>query len=171
MQEEWRDVKEYEGLYQVSNFGRVKSLSRKIKYPNGHIHPYSEKILKEYVTPNGYPSVALGKDGKNTRVSVHRLVANAFIDNPDNLPQINHKDGNKQNNNIENLEWITVSNNILHAIYVLKNRTRPVECIETGKRYISIKEAAKSAGVDPSYLAKVAKGYAKTSGGFHWKYI
>ena len=105
MIEEWKDiviekngvVYNYTNKYQVSNFGRVRAL-------NFHRSGYS-KLLKLRNTSDGYLQVGLRKDGKQTMFRVHRLVANAFIENPNNLPVVNHKDENKQNNNVDNLEW------------------------------------------------------------------
>ena len=99
MFEEWRDIEGYEGLYSISNFGRVKSLNY---YNTG-----KEKLLKQGKTgrDKDYYSVALSKNGKLKSYLVHRLVAITFIPNPDNLPQVNHKDEDKSNNCVENLEW------------------------------------------------------------------
>lgn len=106
MIEVWKDIKGYEGLYQVSNLGRVKSLK--------HLKEY---FLTYRIEGKGYASVALFKGTVSSRKSykVHRLVADAFIPNPENKPQINHKDGNKLNNSVENLEWVTNQENIVHA--------------------------------------------------------
>lgn len=98
--EEWKDVPNYEGLYQVSNLGRIKSLRDK----NGKAR---EKILKLKLSKFGYYQICLCKNGKQKWYFVHRLVALAFIPNPNNLPQINHIDENKTNNYVENLEWCT----------------------------------------------------------------
>ena len=96
MEEIWKDIQGYEGLYRVSNLGRVKSF-----------HKAKEHILSPGKDKDGYFQVQLYKNGINKMRKVHRLVAQAFISNPNNLPQINHKDENKQNNNVDNLEWCT----------------------------------------------------------------
>ena len=106
MQEVWKDIVGYENLYQISNLGNVKSVE---KYVNSCLKHNTkikrkEKMLKQY-NKSGYLQVALSKNGIKMFFLVHRLVAQAFIPNPNNLPQINHKDENKQNNNINNLEW------------------------------------------------------------------
>ena len=104
MEEVWKDVVEYEGLYQVSNLGRIKSLKR----INSYGRTVSEKILKPH--PNiksGYLCVNLYKNDKSTIMPIHRLVAITFIPNPDNLPQVGHKDETRTNNNVDNLEWVT----------------------------------------------------------------
>ena len=105
--EEWKDIKNYEGLYQISNFGNVKSLKKKA----GH-STRCEKILKTHLDKDGYVYVTLCKNNKTHLATIHRLIAEAFIPNPDNLPQINHKDEDKTNNNIDNLEWCTCKYNI-----------------------------------------------------------
>ncbi len=107
MEEIWKDIKDFEGLYQISNLGRVKSLER-IDKSN---HLVKEKILKIFKTRNGYLKVVLCKNGKQKNYDIHRLVAQAFITNPDNLPQVNHKDENKENNCVWNLEFCSCSYN------------------------------------------------------------
>lgn len=115
MQEIWKDIKGYEKLYQVSNLGRIRSLDRIILQYNGYDDGerlYKGKILKPCIKPNGYSQVGLWKDKKVKWFIIHRLVAETFIPNPENKPQVNHKDENKQNNNIKNLEWCSCSYNI-----------------------------------------------------------
>lgn len=102
--EEWRDVVGYEGLYQVSSYGRVKSLQLG-----------KETIMKHTPDKDGYRSIGLSKNGNPKGYQVHRLVAIAFIENKDNKETVNHVDGNKANNNFDNLEWNTRSENMLHA--------------------------------------------------------
>ena len=104
--EEWRDIEGYEGLYQVSNLGRVKSLARVVMRSDGKPNTVNEKILKDGIT-KGYCAVVLCKDRKKKMYKVHRLVAMAFLSNPHNLPEVNHKDENKKNNRVDNLEWCT----------------------------------------------------------------
>lgn len=106
-QEIWKDIKNYEGLYKISNLGRVKSLP---KYAGRSYR--KEKILKTYLDKNGYVKVILCKNNRTRFLSIHRLLAEAFIPNPNNYPQINHKDENKQNNSLNNLEWCTCKYNI-----------------------------------------------------------
>lgn len=110
--EEWREIEGYEGLYQVSNIGKVKSLSRIAIDRRGIPHYVNERILKQTFDKDGYCLVGLHKDGKIKSGKVHRLVASAFVDNPHNLPEVNHKDENKSNNNVDNLEWCTSKYNI-----------------------------------------------------------
>lgn len=181
MEEIWKDVKGYEGLYKVSNYGRIKSLIRiknnydinttllvKVTLP--------EKIRKLQLTKDGYYRVGLTKNNKQIYFQVHRLVAEAFIPNPDNLPQINHKDENKTNNRVDNLEWCTPKYN---ANYGTRNERqskklyKPVRCIETGAIYESLMSASEATGVSIGNLSSVCNnrvGY-KTTGGYHWEYI
>ena len=113
----WKDIPNYEGLYQVSNLGRVKSLKRKVKSPirNNKFVFRKERMLKNYLGILGYYQISLRKNNQAKTFSVHRLVALAFIDNPNNYPIINHKDSNPSNNNVDNLEWCTQSHNIQYA--------------------------------------------------------
>ena len=111
MNEIWKDIKDYEGLYQISNLGRVKSLYRLVKCRGGS-RSVPERILHQYhLTKIGYKTVTLSKQHCLTTVLVHRLVAEAFIPNPNNLPCINHKDADVSNNNVNNLEWCTYEYN------------------------------------------------------------
>ena len=105
MEEIWKDVEGYEGLYQVSNFGNVKSVKRIIKKANNAYLSVKERLLKYTTNHKGYKMVSLSKNGKQKSCTVHRLVAKAFIPNPKDLPQVNHKDENKLNNYVNNLEW------------------------------------------------------------------
>jgi hypothetical protein len=114
----WKDIEGYEGIYQISSFGRIKCLSRKRKYRN------YEKTIDEYIRnpeihTKGYLRITLSLLGETKRFFVHRLVAIAFIDNYENKPYINHKNGIKSDNNISNLEWVTHSENIKHSYDVL----------------------------------------------------
>ena len=117
MKEIWKDINGYEGLYQVSNLGRVRSLNR---YVNSAIKNNNKvirkgKILKFNSNWNNYLQVNLSKCGKEKMFAVHRLVALTFIPNPNNLSQVNHIDGNKFNNSVNNLEWCTAKENINHS--------------------------------------------------------
>ncbi len=113
--EEWKDVKGYEGIYLVSNFGRVMSLFREVWGGKG-FYKIKTRLIKPAANEKGYKIVTLSKNGKHRTFKVHRLVASAFINNSENKPQVNHIDGNKLNNNSDNLEWCTNSENQLHSI-------------------------------------------------------
>jgi len=115
--EVWKDVKDYEGHYQISSFGRVKSMSRLRHTRDGNYAPLHEKILKEKTNKHGYKVLHLRWDDKECWPSVHRLVASAFISNTEDKPTVNHKDCNKTNNNVSNLEWSTYSEQMVHAVH------------------------------------------------------
>lgn len=118
----WKDIEGYEGLYQVSNEGRVKSLQREIVYKDGRKKVLEEKILHNLLSDLGYYHVILSKNGVPKRYKVHRLVAKAFIANPNNLPVINHKDENPKNNVVENLEWCTQGYNVRYGTMIERGR-------------------------------------------------
>lgn len=174
----WKDIVGYEGIYQVSNLGKVKRIGA---YGNQTSKKWkSNKLLKPASKNNGYMFVGLSKDGSVKSKHIHRLVAEAFIPNPQNKSTVNHKDGDRSNNIVENLEWATYSENNVHSIDVLgrdsKNRSdsKPVlQFDKVGnfiKEYPSMREAqrqTKIIGID-----KVCSGvkYRKTAGGYVWRY-
>ena len=150
MEEEWRPIKGYEGLYEVSNMGRVKSL-----------HRHQSAILKQGMGHSGYMGVSLYKNGTRNRTLVHRLVATAFIQNPYNYEIVNHKDGNKNNNIVDNLEWCTSSYNTKHAYRIgLMNVDAQKKSVILYKRYgeyESITEAAEDLGVPIGTLSNAIR--------------
>lgn len=126
MQEIWKDVKDFDGLYQVNNLGVVRSLDRQVYHPGNKSYHYRQgKILSCRINNCGYISVRLCKGGKVYTRFPHRLMAEAFIPNPQNKGETNHRDGNKLNNTLENLEWVTHSENMIHAYEkdLVKKRT------------------------------------------------
>ena len=162
MKEIWRDKKYYEGRYQVSNCGRVKSLKRK--------NVLKEKILKPYVDKDGYLTVALNNPRKT--FLVHRLVAEAFIPNPDNLPCVNHKDENKQNNVVSNLEWCDRKYNQNYGTRTEKCSKKVYQYTLDGelvREWISATEAGRN-GFSQSGINNCCLGKAKTHKGFRWSY-
>lgn len=118
----WKPVKDFTGIYEVSNHGQVRSLTRVIKNGLNTTRLIKGQNLKLKIDNNGYPVVSLNKEHKAKTKRVHRLVCEAFLENPSNLSDVNHKDGNKKNNHISNLEWCSRSYNIEHA-YRKKLRT------------------------------------------------
>lgn len=135
MKEIWKDVKGYEGIYRVSNLGKVKSLKRKVNIQSGSQRTVNEKILKNQLYSNGYNFVKLSKDHVSQPYSIHRLVGIAFIPNPQNKPCINHKNGIKTDNRVENLEWVTYSENHKHAFRNGLKKITEKEKRETSKRF------------------------------------
>ena len=135
------------------------------------------KELKPGTNGCGYLQVALCSKGQRVRKYIHRLVAEAFISNPENKPQVNHKDEDKTNNCIDNLEWCNAeyNNNFgTHNERVAKaninhpDMSKPVLCVETGEQYPSTKEAERQTGIDQSHISACCNGKRKTAGGFHW---
>ena len=185
--EEWRDVVGWEGLYQVSNLGRVKSLSRSIVYKDGREYKYPSKIIKNQKVSTGYRSVMFyGVNGKK-QYYVHRLVAETFIPNPKNLGDVNHKDCCKTNNILINLEWCSRSDNIKHAYKnglicahmdeAIKKRSRPViQYAPSGEiiaEYSSANKAAKASGYNQGQISKYCRCENKKHinyKGYIWKY-
>lgn len=125
MQEMWKDIAGYEGLYQVSNRGRVKSLARYSHKGSRSVQKLKERILKSGVRKDNYLTVVLRKDGNSTSYLVHRLVATAFISNPYNYNIVNHKDEDKQNNDVRNLEWCSsLYNNTYNDIAIRRQANK-----------------------------------------------
>lgn len=122
MEEIWKDIKEYEGLYQCSNYGNIRSLDRYIYERSGKKQFRKGQIIIPRINKNGYLQFALNKESKRKMVYVHVIVATTFIENPNKFKTVNHKDGNKLNNNIENLEWCSYSENNLHAYKSLNKK-------------------------------------------------
>ena len=168
MQEVWKDIKGFEGKYQISNLGRVKSLQR-----NGR----PERILRlNLIKGYAYTTLSNGSRDKK-KLKVHRLVAEAFIPNPHNKPEVNHIDGDKRNCKVENLEWVTHQENCKHAyetglrtdnVYVNQIDVNTGEVIATFK---SMKEASRITGVNYDSIAHCSRGDYKTGGGYKWERV
>lgn len=174
-QEIWKDIKEYEGLYQVSSYGRIRRIEKEITVVTPHkgtfTKTYKGRILKPSIR-GMYYGVDLSKASKIKRKHIHRIVAETFIPNPYNKPEVNHIDGNKLNNNVENLEWVTKSENAIHAYRKLKRtppRNAPITCIETGKKYKKMLDAQKETGILITSICNYLAGKSSHAGGFHWK--
>ena len=182
MIEEFRDIEGYEELYQVSNYGKVKSLERTRKGGYNSNVKVKEKILNFLINKNGYLYVNLYKNAKSKHKFVHRLVAEAFIPNPNNLPQINHKDENKENNCVDNLEWCTNQYNMNYG--TLRKRVIKTQTIKFGKKinqydlqgnfikqWNSGREIERNIGIFHQNILACCQGKTKTCGGYIWKYV
>ena len=167
----FKDIKGYEN-YQVSNLGNVKSL--------GNDKTRKEKILKPNKLKNNYLQVVLCKEGKRKYHLIHRLVAEAFIPNHNNLPQLNHLDEDKTNNTISNLEWCTAKYNnnygtrnkrVAESNINNPKRSKQVLCLETGVVYPSTHQVERQLGFAQGYISNACNGKLKTAYGFHWQYV
>ena len=168
MEEIWKDIEGYEGKYQVSDKRRVKSL--------GNNKKRVEKILKPRISNKGYYSVVLYKNGNRCIHSIHRLVAQTFIKNPENYPIVNHKDENPINNCAENLEWCTQKYNCNYGTRNEKislSNSKPVKCLETGIIYSSTIEAGKQTKIHIGDIGACARKVKRhyTAGRCHWEYV
>lgn len=180
--EEWRDVVGYEGLYKVSSYGRIVTMSRTIQTGHGwRITPYN--IISPTTKKVGYQKVCLFKEGKRKYVDVHRLVAISFIPNPECKPMVDHIDRNRQNNSVSNLRWCTLSENMHNPNTIEHCRTInhperpenyvPVVSLVKGvvvKYYPSIKDAVKE-GFTHCAIVNVCAGRRKTHKGYQWMYL
>lgn len=179
----WKPVKGYEGFYEVSNFGRIKNIAVFSHTAGKVVMRKTPMVLKPETTYDGYKRVLLSLYGKKKKYSVHRIVAAAFIPNPNNYPEVNHKDEDTANNKADNLEWCTAKYNSNYGTLPqriserCRNDTRlwkPVVQMTIGgefiKRYPSIKEASRTTGAPNEVITRVCKGKCKTSGGYKWAY-
>lgn len=170
-----KDIVGFEGLYGITSCGRVWSYRQ-------------NKFMKPSFQKGGYWKINLRKDGRVYTRQIHRLVAEAYIPNPNDLPVVNHKDEIKTNNCVNNLEWCSIWYNTVYSIdrekalekgaqgeremkETRKNNCKKVKCIETGQIFESGKAAAIAMGVDPSHLSKVCRGKANTTGGYHFEFV
>lgn len=185
MEELWKDVAGYEGLYQVSNLGRVKSLGRIASNGKG-AYVVKSRILLTYLDFGKYQCVKLSRNGKAKQHKVHRLVAEAFISNPNKLPCVNHKDENRQNNNVNNLEWCTHQYNNTYGT-TRQRRVKTIRKMLKGKwitqksvsqyslsgefiaSYDSCEQAAKATNTRANNISACCHGKVKTANGFIWK--
>lgn len=164
MIELWKDIKGYEGLYQVSDLGRVKRVT-------------TGRLLKGRQHPQGYLGVTLSKNNIKSTKTIHRLVAETFIPKTENNPQANHIDEDKTNNKVSNLEWMTAKENINHGTRnerAAKTKSIPIIAtnLTTGEsqEFNSTKECARHLRLDPGNITKVLKGKRKTLGGYTFEY-
>ena len=166
--ETWKPIKNYEGLYEISSLGNVKSLEGKSNHKKSI-------LLKPYIGKDNYYQVKLQKNKKIENKRINRLVAEAFIPNPKNKPQVNHIDCNKMNNNVDNLEWVTESENAIHSYKFNKKRLTGVNQYTLKdkflKKYESLSEAARETKIKYQSIQKVCKGEYKQAGGYIWRYV
>ncbi len=187
MLEVWKDIPGFENAYQISSFGNVRTKHRYVRANKTGTRLIKERLLKPAKLTTNYYQVNLHKNNTGKQISVHRLVAAAFIPNPSNKPQINHIDGNGLNNHVSNLEWCTRSENGLHSYRVLGNvawhkgkfgkgtpTAKPVLQYKLDgtlvKRWDCGLDAVREAGFDSSCISRVAQGVSKTHKGFRWQY-
>lgn len=174
--EEWKDIKGYEGLYMISNLGRIKS----INYHNEN----REELMKLITVNGGYLKIGLYKNGKHKRYFVHRLVAEAFIPNTDNKPHIDHINTLRSDNRVENLRWCTRQENINNPLTLVKFQqkmlgngcnNKPIVQLSTDNLllgvYKSITTAAKQLGYNNGYIGQCCNGKRTKIYGFKWKYL
>lgn len=181
MQEKWRDIPGYEGSYQASNLGRIRSLDRVItRAASSRRGAYKAKLKGRFIKPvkntQGYMVVPLGRS--NSCARVHQLIAKTFIPNRDGKPMINHKNGDKSDNRVTNLEWCTNQENQIHAVKVLKRpqgayQNKPIRCVETGEVFENSIRAANGNKQVANRIRMVANGYygRKTCNGYHWEFV
>jgi hypothetical protein len=173
IKEEWKDIQGYENLYQVSNFGRVKSLG------NGKSGNSKERILKQGINKQNYFSVDLCKEGKKKTYRVNRLVAQAFLLNPNNYPCVNHIDENKQNNCVSNLEWCTYQYNNSYGTKIersSKANQKPIlqfnrEGTKIIGKWESAVQASNELNINNGNITACCKGKYKVVGGYRWMYL
>ena len=172
----WKDVVGYPN-YEVSNMGQVRSKERIIEQ-KGHKKNYTRimksRLLKQRKQNCGYHIVWLSNNGKSEAKTVHRLVANAFLGGNHERMEVNHKNGDKSDNRVVNLEWCTRSENLVHAYNKLnraRHWTKRVMCVETGEVFNSIVEASKKTNIGTGSISQVINGRNKTGGGYTWQSV
>lgn len=170
--EKWLPIPGYDG-YEASSTGLIRSVDRQVAQ-KGHKNAYTRimkgKIIKPGVLNSGYQIAWLSVAGKTFAVTVHRLVALTFLPNPNDYQEINHINGNKKDNRVENIEWVSRSMNIRHA-YTLprKSMKKPVYCVNLNCWFASPKDAAQQLGLNAKGITNAANGHSKSSGGYVWR--
>lgn len=164
----WKAVKGYEGYYEVSNIGNVRSVDRLVKHSKGGLRIYKGKTLVPCLSVDGYRLLHLSKLNVSEMKRVNRLVAEAFIPNPMNLATVNHKDENKLNDTVENLEWMSVSDNIKYSV------CKPINQMNINGEFIrtwkSASEVNKELNFNTSNILRCCKGLRKSAHGYKWCY-
>ncbi len=186
--EKWKPIPNYEGCYDISSFGRIKSKKRLVKHYRGGVLQKSERILKQNLDTDGYPQVLLCKEGISKSVKIHQLVAKVFIKNPENKTTVNHKWGIKTHNMVHQLEWFTVAEQTKHSYEVLKRKLSPktftpgkgnpfskrVSQYDLNDNYIAsfngTREAERMTGFDRQGIARSCRSAGKPYKNYKWKY-
>lgn len=174
----WKDIAGYEGFYQISNLGRIRSLDRYANVCGGGKRLVKGQIIKPVICVNGYYEAHLRRYGIREVMLLHRVVAETFLDNPMNYPEVNHKDENPANNRADNLEWCTPKYNANygtrnHRVLLCQDFKPVIQFDKEGnfvKRWDSMGSACREVGADISSMIRVCKGKQKTCKGFKWEY-
>lgn len=172
--ETWAPVVGYEGLYEVSDLGRVRSVDRSVLGSRRRAERRAYGIeIKRHARKDGYLMVQLWKGGVHSLKLVHRLVAETFLDNPRGVTDVNHRDGDKANNSAENLEWCSRSENVKHAYKNGLNRGAPKKKVfcSNGSVYESTKEAARQTGLASGNISQCCNGRRNHTGGLRFSYV
>lgn len=171
MNEEWKAIPEFKGYYEASNLGRIRSIERTVRSGKGY-KAIPSTILKPSIGEWGYEIVCLSVNGTRYTRRVNRLIAQTFIENPDNLPQVNHKDGIKTNNCVDNLEWCDASYNMKHCFdNRMSDWTTKVRIVETGEVFDSIVECANNINGHVQLIIACLNGRRKRHKGYHFEVV
>lgn len=179
MEEIWKSINETNGYYEISNLGNVRTIDRYARVCGGGKRIVKGKPIKPMICSNGYLELQASIEGKRRIFMIHRLVAQYFIPNPNNLPEVNHKDENPQNNHVDNLEWCTPKYN---CNYGTRNQRcmekvikKPVRQLSLDGKLIAVfpmvSEAMRATGINNSQIIRVCKGTNITAGGYKWEYV
>ena len=162
----YKSIKGYEGIYEVNEIGKIRSIDRKVKSKNGRTIHYKGKELKLKMNKDGYLNVNLNKNGISKTWRVHRLVAETFLKNPDNLPEIHHKNHDRRDNRVENLAWVTRAEQMDEHLRAAKGTKLRVVGHGIDKIFISTKAVQRELGVADTYVLNTAKGKFKQAKGY-----